>query len=115
MPTAARVVLVTVPRGGKAESMAERLVESRLAVCVNVFLVLISIYRCMGKVRRDGESLLVIKTTVARFKALERWLKAHHPYETPEIISLPVAAGAKEYLSWLSSAVRCRRRTIPSS
>ncbi len=106
MPTAARVVLVTVPRGGKAESMAESLVESRLAACVNVISGAVSIYRFKGRVHRDAESLLVIKTTAAKLKPLERWIKAHHPYETPEIISLPVAAGSKEYLSWLSSAVR---------
>ena len=106
MATSARVVLVTVPRGGKAESLAESLVESRLAACVNVIPGVTSIYRWKGRVHRDGESVLVVKTTVARFKALERWLKAHHPYETPEIISMPVAAGSKEYLSWLSSAVR---------
>lgn len=106
MPTAARVVLITVPRGGKAESMAESLVESRLAACVNVIPGVVSIYRWKGRVHRDGESLLVIKTTVAKFKPLERWIKAHHPYETPEVISLPVSAGSKAYLSWLSSAVR---------
>lgn len=106
MATSARVVLVTVPRGGKAESMAESLVESRLAACVNVLPGVVSIYRWKGRVHRDGESLLVIKTTVSRFKALERWIKAHHPYETPEVISLPVAAGSKGYLSWLSSSVR---------
>ena len=86
--------------------MAESLVESRLAACVNVIPGVVSIYRWKGRVHRDGESLLVVKTTVSRFKALERWIKAHHPYETPEIISLPVAAGSKDYLSWLSSAVR---------
>lgn len=106
MATSARVVLVTVPRGGKAESMAESLVESRLAACVNLIPGVVSIYRWKGRVHRDGETLLVIKTTVSRFKALERWIKAHHPYEMPEVISLPVAAGAKEYLSWLSSSVR---------
>jgi periplasmic divalent cation tolerance protein len=106
MPTAARVVLMTVPRGGKAESMAESLVESRLAACVNVLPGAVSIYRWKGRVHRDAESLLVIKTTVAKFKPLERWIKAHHPYETPEVISLPVAAGSRDYLSWLASAVR---------
>jgi periplasmic divalent cation tolerance protein len=106
MAHAYRVVLVAVPTGGKAQSMADSIVESRLAACVNVIPGVVSIYRWKGRVHRDGESLLVIKTTVARFKPLERWLKAHHPYETPEIISLPVAAGSREYLSWLSSAVR---------
>jgi periplasmic divalent cation tolerance protein len=106
MATAYRVVLAAVPTGGKAQSMADSLVESRLAACVNVVPGVVSIYRWKGRVHRDEESLLVIKTTVARFKALERWLKAHHPYETPEIVSLPVAGGSKEYLSWLSSSVK---------
>ncbi|HXT01022.1 MAG TPA: divalent-cation tolerance protein CutA [Elusimicrobiota bacterium] len=106
MATAYRVVLVAVPTGGKAESMADSLVESRLAACVNVLPGVVSIYRWKGRVHRDAESLLVIKTTVARYPALERWIKAHHAYETPEIISLPVAAGSKEYLSWLASSVK---------
>lgn len=106
MATAYRVVLVAVPTGGKAQSMADSLVESRLAACVNVVPGVVSIYRWKGRVHRDEESLLVIKTTTARFKALERWIKAHHPYETPEIVSLPIAAGSKEYLSWLGSSVR---------
>lgn len=106
MATAYRVALVAVPTGGKAQSMADSLVESRLAACVNVVPGVVSIYRWRGRVHRDEESLLVIKTTVARFKALERWIKAHHPYETPEIVALPVAAGSKEYLSWLSDSVK---------
>ncbi len=102
MATAYRVVLVSVPRGGKAESLAEGIVESRLAACVNVIPGAVSIYRWKGRVHRDAESLLVIKTTVAKFRPLERWIKARHPYETPEFVSLPVAAGSKEYLSWLA-------------
>ena len=106
MATAYRVVLVAVPTGGKAQSMADSLVESRLAACVNVVPGVVSIYRWKGRVHRDEESLLVIKTTTARFQPLARWIKAHHPYETPEIISLPIAAGSREYLSWLASSVR---------
>jgi periplasmic divalent cation tolerance protein len=106
MATAYRVVLVTVPRGGKAESLAEGLVEARLAACVNILPDAVSIYRWKGRVRRDAESLLVIKTTVSKLKALERWVKARHPYEVPEFVSLPVASGSKEYLSWLASQVR---------
>ena len=106
MPTSARVVLVAVPSGGKARSMAESLVESRLAACVNVLPGVVSVYRWKGRVHRDAESLLVIKTTAAKFKPLERWIRAHHPYETPEVIGLAVAAGSTAYLSWLREQVR---------
>ena len=101
-----RVVLVSVPRGGKAESLAEGLVEARLAACVNILPHAVSIYRWKGRVRRDAESLLVIKTVLSRLKALERWVKARHPYEVPEFVVLPVSAGSKEYLTWLAEQVR---------
>jgi len=104
--TSARLVLVTVPQGGKAESLAEGMVEARLAACANILPGAVSVYRWKGRVHRDAESLLVIKTTAARLKALERWIKARHPYETPEFLVLSVAAGSKEYLRWLAEAAR---------
>jgi periplasmic divalent cation tolerance protein len=100
-----RVVLVSVPRGGRAESLAEGLVEARLAACVNVLPSAVSIYRWKGRVRRDEESLLVIKTSAAKLKALERWIMARHPYEVPEFLALPVSAGSRRYLAWLAEAV----------
>lgn len=102
MATSARVVLVTVPSGGKAESLAEGVVEARLAACVNLIPGVVSVYRWKGRVHRDAELLLVIKTTSAKLKALERWIKARHPYETPEFLVLSAAGGSKEYLSWLT-------------
>jgi len=101
MPSSARVVLVTVPRGGKAESLAEGAVEARLAACVNIVSGVTSIYRWRGRVHHDSESLLVIKTTAGKLKELESWIKQRHPYEMPEFLVLSVAAGSKEYLSWL--------------
>jgi periplasmic divalent cation tolerance protein len=106
MASAYRVVLVSVPRGGKAESLAEGMVEARLAACVNILRDVVSIYRWKGRVRRDAESLLVIKTTVSKLKELERWIKTRHPYEVPEFVSLPVSSGSKEYLAWLSGQVK---------
>jgi len=106
MPTSARVVLVTAPRGRRAERLARGLVGVRLAACVNVVGGMVSYYRWRGRLCRDAESLLVIKTTVTRLKALERWIKAHHPYTVPEVIALPVAAGSRGYLGWLRDQVR---------
>src|ERR1700723_2676085 len=106
MPTAYRVVLITVPRGGRAESLAEGIVEARLAACVNILPGAVSIYRWKGRVHRDAESLLIVKTTVSKLKALERWVKARHPYDVPEFVVLPVSSGSKGYLSWLAEQVR---------
>ncbi len=106
MPASARVVLVAVPRGGKAAVLAEAMVRARLAACVNVVPKIASVYRWRGRVRRDDEALLLVKTTAPKLKALERWIKARHPYQTPEFLVLAAAGGSKEYLSWLTEQAR---------
>ena len=100
-----RVLLSTAPRG-KAQALARGLVESRLAACVNILPGAMSHYRWKGRLRRERESLLVIKTRASRIAALERWLKAHHPYDLPELLALPVAAGSVAYLGWLDQETR---------
>lgn len=97
-----RVVLITAPRGRKAEALAEGLVAARLAACVNVVPGVVSHYRWKGKAVRDAEDLLVAKTSRAKIPALTRWIEKHHPYATPEVLALAVAGGAKPYLAWLA-------------
>jgi periplasmic divalent cation tolerance protein len=106
MPTAARIVLVTAPRGRRAEALAKGLVEARLAACVNVVPAVVSHYRWRGRLHRDAEVLLVIKTTRARLKAAERWIRTQHPYSVPEFLVVPVEAGSALYLDWLKEQVR---------
>lgn len=101
MSKAYRIVLVTAPRGRLAQSLAKGLVEARLAACVNIIPSVVSHYRWKGRLHRDAESLLVIKTRASRLKDLERWVKAHHPYSLPELLALPLAGGSREYLRWL--------------
>jgi len=101
-----RVVLITAPRGKRAEVLAKGLVAERLAACVNVVPGVVSHYRWQGRLHRDAECLLIAKTTGARLPALERWVRTHHPYTVPEVLALPVTAGAKTYLGWLAEQVR---------
>ncbi len=95
------VVLVTCPRKSVGEKIGGAVVEERLAACVNVIPGLTSIYRWEGKVQRDAEVLLVMKTRTHRLSALIRRVKALHPYTVPEIIALPVTAGSSSYLAWI--------------
>ena len=96
------VVLVTCPTRTAARRIAALAVERRFAACVNLIPAVESIFRWQGKTTRCRETLLVIKTTAARFPRLTRAILALHPYQVPEIIALPVAAGHRPYLEWVA-------------
>jgi periplasmic divalent cation tolerance protein len=102
----ALVVLTTVEKTEEAERLARLLVESELAACVQILPPIVSIYRWEGKIEKAGETLLFIKTTRTAYPALEKLIIEHHSYQTPEIISLPIEAGLKDYLDWLIASVR---------
>ena len=99
------VVLVTCPTPAVGRRLARELVRLRLAACVNVLPGVESVFRWQGKVDRSREALLVIKTTRARFAALRRKVLSLHPYDLPEVIALPLAAGHPPYLRWIASSV----------
>jgi periplasmic divalent cation tolerance protein len=96
------VVLVTVPNRETGRSIAEGLVQERLAACVNLVPGLLSIYRWQGKIEREPEELLVIKTRREHLDRLIERVRALHPYTVPEILALPVTAGSPGYLEWLA-------------
>lgn len=101
---AALLCLCTCPDAACAQQLAETLVGERLAACVNRLPGVLSTYRWQGRVQTDGEELLLIKTTAARFPALKTRLLELHPYALPELIALPVELGHAAYLDWLRSA-----------
>ncbi len=100
------VVLTNLPDQDSARRLAMALVESRVAACVNVLPGCRSVYRWQGAVESADEVPVLMKTTRGRYEALERQLRAHHPYELPEIIALPVAAGLDAYLDWVRAETR---------
>jgi len=100
--TEALVVLVTAPSAEKAAELARAVVEERLAACGNVLPQIRSIYRWQGAVHDEPEALLVLKTTEALFERLRARVVELHPYETPEVLALPVAAGHAPYLAWIA-------------
>lgn len=100
------VVLVTAPDLKTARRLARVVIEARLVACVNVIPRVESHYWWQGKIEFSAEVLLVMKTTTARLPELERRLVAEHPYDTPEIVTLPLGAGNARYLGWLVESVR---------
>ena len=103
------VVLVTCPTQAVGRRLAERLVKSHLAACVNLIPQVESIFQWQGKIDRCREALLVVKTTAERFERLRRTVVQFHPYKVPEVIALPIAAGHPPYLRWLSASLLSSR------
>lgn len=99
------VVLCTCPDGAPAASLAESLVDERLAACVNRLPGVASCFRWEGRVQYETETLLLIKTTRARLAALTTRIRELHPYELPEVIAVPVMGGLEQYLDWVRAGV----------
>ena len=95
------VVLCSCPDETLSRQISTALVTEGLATCVNRVSGMRSTYRWQGELRDDAEVLLIAKTSLDRYAELELRLKALHPYEVPEIIALPIIAGAVDYLAWL--------------
>jgi periplasmic divalent cation tolerance protein len=98
------LVLCTCPSLSEADAVATALIEERLAACVNRLPGIKSMYRWEGKVTHDDEILLLIKTSANLFTRLEKTIKKLHPYETPEIIAIPISAGSTDYLRWIGES-----------
>ncbi|RPJ64896.1 MAG: divalent-cation tolerance protein CutA [Acidobacteria bacterium] len=98
----ALLVLTTWPANADPTAFATTLVEERLAACVNLLPAMDSIYRWQGRVERERERQIIIKTTRGRLEALKLRIHALHPYEVPELLAVPIADGGEAYLAWLA-------------
>jgi len=105
MPTPQLLVLCSCPNKPTAQSIAEQLIDQRLAACVNILPGMTSIYQWQGKRETAEENLLLIKTTREAYDTLEQTLTGLHPYELPEIIAVPIERGLSTYLDWINQQV----------
>ena len=103
-PTEYILVMTTVSDEPQARDLAKKLVENRLAACVNRFRVA-STYRWKGALEEEPEILLLIKTTRARQVDVQKALLEAHTYELPEFITVPITGGSEPYLKWLRDSV----------
>ena len=98
--TASVVVLCTAPDEATAQDLAAKVLAEKLAACAT------SLYYWEGKLEQEYEVQMILKTTVSHQQALLECLKSHHPYQTPELLVLPVTHGDTDYLSWLNASLR---------
>lgn len=97
------IVLTTCNSSELASSIAGSLVNKQLAACVNIVNSVESVYQWQGKIEHDKELLLIIKTRKSLFSQVEQAIQELHNYELPEVIAVPIVAGAKNYLNWIQS------------
>ena len=107
MADQSEAILVLLTAGSREEAvrLADILVVARLAACVQILPEIESVYHWQGNIERAPEVLLLAKTTLPNFPALEAAVRALHTYETPEIIAIPITAASTPYLDWLTSNV----------
>lgn len=97
------IVFTTYPDHATAMEAATSLVQRKLAACVNVLPPISSVYEWKGAIKIGAEHLLLIKTSAARFSALEAAIVELHPYELPEIVAAPITQGLRGYLDWINT------------
>jgi len=98
--TSVRIVFISIPRD-EANKLARKLVEQRLAACVNLVPKIESYFWWDDAVQHDEEALLIVKTTESRFRDLMDFVQENHPYDLPEVIGFPLSEGLPEYIAWI--------------
>ena len=96
-------VMTTIENKADAEKIAQHLVEERLAACVQILGPVKSYFQWQGKLDRAEEYLCLIKSRDDLFQEIETAIKKLHPYEIPEIISMPINKGSADYLNWMAA------------
>lgn len=110
------VVLITAPAGDKAAALAKKLVEDKLAACINRVPGVQSTYWWEGKVEQESEDLLIAKTDKLKVKALVKAVKAAGYSKVPEVIALRIKEGNRDYLRWIAATLGTppKKQRIPT-
>ena len=105
-------VTTTTETKEQAQTIAQHLVEAKLAACVQIVGQITSIYRWKGKVENAPEWLCLIKTRNNLYSKVEAAIKSQHTYETPEIIAISIVKGSQEYLQWISEETENKIKSL---
>ncbi|MDH5174080.1 MAG: divalent-cation tolerance protein CutA [Elusimicrobiota bacterium] len=104
------VIFITSGSEAEAKSLAQVLIEEKLAACVNILSGVESLYWWKGKIESSKEWMLVVKTRGEMAKKVIKRVKEVHSYEVPEVIALPIVQGNKDYLQWISDSLALRKK-----
>lgn len=99
------VIFITAKDKEEARLIAAKLVEQKLAACVNIIEGIESVFWWEGKVDQAQEALLILKSKKSLFKEILKTVKKMHSYKVPEVIALPIVQGSQDYLQWINQSV----------
>ncbi len=96
--------LVYVTAGGQeeAERLAKVVLENRLAACANIYAPIRSVYWWEGRLEASQEAVLILKAPESAYEAIEQVVVAHHSYQTPAILQIPIVRGLPSFLAWIA-------------
>ncbi len=100
------IVLTTVSNSADGEALAERIVQAKLAACVQILPQMTSVYFWEGKIQKEPEHLLLMKTLPEKYDELEAFIKVNHSYEVPEIVAVRSERVSEDYLGWVKECLR---------
>ena len=100
------IVLVTTHTLKVATHIATSLVKKRIAACTNIVSNIQSVFRWEGKIQKEKEHLLIIKSRKMLLEKLIKTVKGMHSYKIPEIIAKEIIDGNKDFLDWIKSSVK---------
>ncbi|MCX7606132.1 MAG: divalent-cation tolerance protein CutA [Bacteroidia bacterium] len=86
----------------EAHRIGRLAVERRLAACANIIPSVRSVYWWEGKIEEASEVLLLLKAPYSYYEELEKLIRAHHKYQVPAIVHLPITQGLPAYLQWIA-------------
>ena len=98
------IAFVTTNTEREASSLAKKLINGRLAACVNIISNIRSFYEWEGDIHDDQEHLLIIKSVKENVEKLKEFVEQNHTYEVPEFIVISATDSLPDYLQWVKDA-----------
>lgn len=99
------VVFITAKDAAEAKTISDQLLEKKLIACANIIEGVESVFWWQEKIDQAKETLIILKSKQSLFKKIVKTVKAHHSYEVPEIIALPIVDGNPDYLKWIDESL----------
>ena len=100
------IVFTTLANQQEAETLAHKIIEAKLAACVQILPPMTSVYFWNDAVQKDSEVLLLIKTLTEKYESLEKFIFETHPYEIPEIVAIEAEKISESYLGWMQNYLK---------